>query len=357
VDDTPFACLDYSNNGAALAAGNDKDNTFEVYVSPYSPACDVRAELISVSTPEGLANVDCGGKIVLLRGELCAEQLMPKNFVFYNPEHHQRMISLLERRRPAALITATEKKPEQAGALDPFPLIVDGDFEIPSVYCRNTTGDELADMQGKHVYLRIDTERKASQACNIIARLHGGAEKKVVLTAHIDAYEDSPGASDNGSGVAVLLLVAEMLSDYRGNYGIEIAALNGEDHYSVGGQMDYLHRYGEELSQILLTINIDDVGYQHGGTAYSFYECPSELERQTGEVFHRFAGLIPGEQWFSGDHMIFVQQQVPAMAFTAEYMPELMKTITHTTADTPDVLDYRKIVRLAEAMHALVRSL
>jgi hypothetical protein len=55
--------------------------------------------------------------------------------------------------------------------------------------------------------------------------------------------------------------------------------------------------------------------------------------------------------------MIFVMNQVPAIAFTAELMPELMRTVTHTAADTPDLIDSRKLVEVAAALNALVRSL
>ena len=39
---------------------------------------------------------------------------------------------------------------------------------------------------------------------NIIVRF-GHGEKKIVVGAHYDAVEGSPGADDNGSGVAVVL--------------------------------------------------------------------------------------------------------------------------------------------------------
>ena len=48
-----------------------------------------------------------------MREAISAEQLMPKNFVFYNPEHHQKTIALLESRKPAGIITATKRNPEQ----------------------------------------------------------------------------------------------------------------------------------------------------------------------------------------------------------------------------------------------------
>jgi aminopeptidase YwaD len=282
---------------------------------------------------------------------------MPKNFVFYNPEHHQRIVALLERWKPAGIITPTERSSEQVGALYPFPLIVDGDFDIPNVYCRDAVGDVLAAMRGDLFRLEIDAKRLPSSASNVVAKLNGNASRKIVLTAHIDAYEDSPGASDNASGTVVLLLCAEMLSDYRGEHCIEIVALNGEDHYSAGGQMDYLRRYRGELPGVLLAVNVDDVGYKRGKSSYSFYECSPKLEKRADDVLRRFDGVAPGPQWFSGDHMIFVQSGIPSLAFTAECMPELMRTVTHTSSDTPDIIDCRKLVEVAESLNALLRSL
>ncbi len=121
--------------------------------------------------------------------------------------------------------------------------------------------------------------------------------------------------------------------------------------------MDYLKRYGTEMPKIMLAINIDDVGYKIGRTAYSFYECPLSLEKKAEDVFLRFNSLASGEQWFNGDHMIFAQNQVPSMAFTSERMADLMKTVTHTSLDTPDLIDCYKLVEVAESLNALVRSI
>jgi aminopeptidase YwaD len=354
IDAAPFECLDHTCGGAVLT---HDEEAFEVYVSPYSLGCDVLAELVTVSTTEELESTNCEGKILLMRRTICSEQLMPKNFVFYNPEHHQKIIALLESHKPAGIITATERRPEQVGALYPFPLIVDGDFDIPNVYCRDTVGDVLAASEGDPFRLKIDASRLPSSATNIIARLNAGAARKIVITAHIDAYEGSPGASDNASGIVVLLLCAEMLSNYRGENRIEIAALNGEDHYSASGQIDYLKRYRDEFPGVLLAVNVDDVGYKQGRSSYSFYECSPQLENKAEVVFRRFDGLARGEQWFNGDHMIFVQSRVPSVAITSECMPELMKSVTHTSSDTPDIIDCHKLVEVAESLNALVRSL
>jgi aminopeptidase YwaD len=351
VDATPFECLDHVKGRSSLVHGGE---AFQVHISPYSLGCDVEANLVFVSTVAELEAADFEGQILLMRGPLCAEQLAPKNFVFYNPERHQQIIALLENGQPAAIITATGKNPEQAGALDPFPLIVDGDFDVPSVFCQESVGERLAGMAGERFRLRIDAQRRPSQATNVVARRNMEAAQRVFVTAHIDAYEDSPGATDNASGTAVLLLLAEMLADYGGDYGIEIAALNGEDHYSAAGQMDYLNRYGDELDRVLL-INVDGVGYESGGSAYSFYGCSPEVEAGVRQVFDAFDGLVEGEQWFSGDHMIFVQAGVPAIAITSELTSALMRTVTHTALDRPEIVDGRKLVEVARALEELIR--
>jgi aminopeptidase YwaD len=354
VDKTPFQCLDYVYGKSSLATDG---NSFEINISPYSLGSDISADLITVSTIEELKSTKCKGKILLISGALCEEQLMPKNFVFYNPQHHQELYALLEDKGPAGIITATMHKPEQIGALYPFPLIVDGDFNIPNVFCTDIVGFEIAEKAGEFFELKIESSRIASIANNVIAHKNPRGGKKIVLTAHIDAYEDTPGASDNASGVVVLMLIAEMLADYQGNRCIEIAALNGEDHYSAGGQMDYLNRYGEEFKDILLAVNVDDVGFMKGKSAFSFYDCSPELQIDAKSCFNDFTGLVEGEQWFNGDHMIFVQNGVSSLAFTAEKMPELMATVTHTSLDTPEIIDPSKLVELALALSRLINFL
>ena len=95
--------------------------------------------------------------------------------------------------------------------------------------------------------------------------------------------ENTLGATDNASGIIVELL-AEMLSKYQGNLGIEIVAFNGEDYYSAGGEMDYLHRCSSDFDKILVAINIDGAGYFEGNTAYSLYDCPPEIQQKAKQA-------------------------------------------------------------------------
>jgi len=354
LDTAPFDCLDFESGGALVVCG---DRTFELRVSPYTLGCDAEAKIVVASTLEELEGLPCQGRILLMRGEICVEQLMPKNFVFYNPDHHKHIYGVLETKRPAAIITATGRSPGLVGAMYPFPLFEDGDFDIPSAFCTDVLGEDIARLAGETCHLVIAAKRIPAKACNVIARKNLDADRKIVISAHIDAYGDAPGASDDASGVVIQMLLAEALKGSEGDLGIEIVAFNGEDHYSAGGEMDYLGRYGDEMSRIAVAINIDDVGYIRGRTAYSMYGGVDSMSSTVKSVFGRFDGLMEGEPWFQGDHMVFVQNGAPAIALTSELMPELMATITHSDRDTPDIVDCGKLVELANALESLILSL
>lgn len=353
VDTTHFPCLNYESGKVSLVCHGRK---YQIYTSQFSPGCDVKAELKKVETVAELEACQCEGKVLLMRGEICAEQLMPKNFVFYNPDHHKKIYALLEEKKPAAIVAATERKPELVGALYPFPLIEDGDFDIPSVYCTDVIGKEIAEETGKSFKLLIEARRIPATANNIIVQKNIEAPGKIVVCAHIDAYWSTPGALDNASGTIVLLLLAEMLKDYEGKSGIEIVAFNGEDYYSAGGQMDYLNRYGSDMAKIKVVVNIDDVGYKQGATSYSLYGCTEEIDQKARHIFNRYPGMKVGMPWYQGDHMIFVQKDIPAIAITSENMAEMMATVTHTPKDVPDIVDCEKLVETSKALNDLIRE-
>jgi len=353
IDTTPFPCLDYESEKTSLTC---KDQNYEVFNSQFSQGCEATAELVTVSTIEELEKCRCEGKFLLMYGPICAEQLMPKNFIFYNPDHHKKIYAFLEEKHPVAIITATEKNPELVGALYPFPLSEDGDFDIPSVYCTDVVGKQIAVKTGELFRLSIKARRIPSTAFNVIARKKQNARKKIVITAHIDAYWCTPGALDNASGTVVLLLLAEMLKDYQGKSGIEIAAFNGEDYYGASGEMDYLNRYEQDLAKTVLAINVDDVGYKQGKDAYSFYECRNEIKQRAQDIFGNYSGITEGEPWYQGDHMIFIQNGRPAIAFTSEKVAELMATVTHTPKDTPDIVDCGKLIKVARALSDFIQA-
>ncbi len=353
VEQPVFDCMDWTEEGVDLAVAGA---AFAALASPYSLGCDVRAPLAVVSSVDELERADLAGKVLLLSGPIAAEQLMPKNFTFYNPDHHQRIVALLEEKAPAAIIAATGRNPELAGALYPFPLIEDGDFDIPSVTMTDVEGARLAAFEGQEVSLLSRARRIPSTGCNVIAR-RGDPLRRVVFFAHIDAKPGTAGAIDNASGVVILLLLAELLADYAGDLGVEIVALNGEDYYAASGEMQWLGMNQGCMDQIVLGVNMDGVGFRLGKTAYSLYDCPAEIEQAIrGELAPR-DGMVEGELWYQSDHSLFVFNGVPALAFSSDHFVELWTEIAHTTRDVPEVVDPARLAAVAEALHDLLLRL
>lgn len=349
-----FDCIDWTQEGARLTIDGEP---FEVFVSPYTLACHISAPLVITSTVEELEASEIHGKILLLQEDIAKEQLMPKNFTFYNPDHHKRIVHLLESKKPLAIIAATSRNPELAGAVYPFPLIEDGDFDIPSVYMTEEEGKRLAEHSGNNILLDIKAERIPARGCNVIARKGADPNRRVVLFAHIDAKDGSPGATDNATGIVALLLLAELLADYSGSLGIEIVALNGEDYYSAPGEMQYLGNNAGKFSEIILGINIDGVGYHHGKTAYSMYDCPPDIAGAIREMFSLHKGIVEGEPWYQGDHGLFLMNKRPALAITSERLTEILTEIVHTPKDNLEIADNTKVAEVAVALRDLLLHL
>lgn len=359
-----FKCTDWETEGARLTVGSEE---YQVLSSPYSLGCEESGELVVVSSLEELENAphinslspqgESERQILLVRGDLAKEQLMAKNFPFYNPEEHQHIIHMLETIKPQAIIAATSRNPEMAGAVYPFPLIEDGDFDVPSVYMTEEEGDRLAQQAGKQISLSSRARRVSSKGCIVTARKGADQEPRIVVCAHIDTKIGTPGALDNAGGVVILLLLAELLRDYSGKLGVEIFVVNGEDYYAASGEKLYLQNNQGMLDQILLNINLDAAGYIHGNTAYSLYECPERLVPSIRKAFASQPGIIEGESWYQSDHMVFVQNQVPAVAITSENFVQILAEIAHTTHDRPELVDPDRLVNIALALRELVQDL
>lgn len=355
TEESEFDALDWQNGKASLKVDNED---FEVFSSPYSFECTVKSDLVKATTIDELQQLDTDDKVLLLMGEISKEKLMPKNFVFYNPEEHQKIIALLEEKRPMAIITASSRKVVPAGGIYPFPLIEDGDFNIPSFYMTEEGGLRLSSLIGKQVLLESFAKRIPSKAKNIIARRGKDKSKRIVITAHIDAIKEMPGALDNATGVTVLLLLAELLQDYNENIMIELVAINGEDHYAVPGQMNYLSSNQGYFNEIILNINIDGVGYCEGESAFSFFDLPEMIKKKTDELIKENAGIVECAQWPQGDHSMFVVNGVPAIAITSKWFLDNMysQTITHTLKDNKEIVDCNKVVEAAQVLEWLLRE-
>ncbi len=353
VEETELAVMDWKTEGATLRCG---DEAFEVFSSHYSLGCDVRGELVAVSTIAALERADITGKVVLLHAEIAAGQIAPKNFPFWNPEEHQRIVALLERGKPLALVCATERNSATAGGVYPFPLFEDGDFDIPSVYMKDTEGARLLSCVGQTVEVISRAVRIPETAFNVVARNSEAREGRIVISAHIDTKIGTPGAIDNGTGVAIVLALAELLRESK--HPIELVIFNGEDYYGAPGQVKYIEQNAGRFGDIALNINIDGAGYKEGLSCFSPFDLPENIAPAFRQTLHDNPGIIEGQPWYQGDHSLFLQQGRPAIAVSSQWFIENMETqqLTHTPADNLSVVSYDRVAECATGIAELIKK-
>lgn len=349
-----FACIDWDEQGATLAAGG---TVFELFPAPWTLGTEITAPLGVCATVEEVEQGEWRGRILLLRTPLAAGQIMPKNFVFWNPDEHKRIYAALEAAAPAAVLTATAPDPGMAGGIYPLPMIEDGDFDIPTAYLTEEEGARLSEHAGEDVALTIRAARTPSHGWNVVARKNPGAAQRIVCMAHIDAKRGTPGATDNATGVVTLLLLAELLAGYDGPLGIELVPVNGEDNYASPGELAWLRANEERLGDILLAINIDGIGSSGKRTAWSLYGCPPEMAARIEGALAVHPTLAVGPEWYQSDHAIFVQMGIPALALTSEDVSGWLASIVHTAQDTPAVVDVDTVVAAALALRDVVGAL
>ncbi len=346
-----FDCLDWKGGEAFVEVGAA---AIQVVPSPYGLGVDAVGPIRVVTRSDDLDRPDLRGAVVVVAGDLVSEPMTPKSYPFYGSDEHTAIVSALEQARPVAVIAVTGKHPELCGALDPFPWIEDGDFDIPAAAVRPTDAGHLLESEGEIAHVTIDATRIPSTARNVVAR-RGPQDRRVTVCAHIDTKPGTPGAVDNATGVATLVLLAEQLHKYEElPIGVELLAVNGEDHFAGPGEVAWLADNEGRLDSIELFVNIDGAGYRRGRTAFSLYNVDDQRSTSIRGQFEGFDDLVEGSPWYQSDHAIFAMQGKPALAFTTEFLDEMLNELFHADTDTVDQVAPERITNLAAALEHLI---
>jgi aminopeptidase YwaD len=353
VEATAFASTGWEPGPALLEAGG---RSWPVSSGPYTNHRDVRAPLQAAATLVDLERGGHAGAILLLHGDLVAEQLPPKGFPFYDAPELRRILAAIEDAAPAAVVAATGQNPGFAGSLYPFPLIEDADVEVPHAFMRDIDGQALLAHLGEPARLRLDSRRVAATGRQLVAR-RGSGPGRVVVFAHVDSKQGSPGGIDNASGVAVLLALADLLRDHAGPPLVEVVPLNGEDDYATPGEKLYVAANRDRWADIVLGVNIDAAGAVGASTAISLYGVGASLAAHVRSVAACHPGIVEGEPWFESDHGLFLLNDVPALAITSTTFRELCATVTHTERDSRALADPAAVAGIARFLAALIAQL
>lgn len=82
----------------------------------------------------------------------------------------------------------------------------------------------------------------------------------ILIAAHYDGVINSPGADDNGSGIAVLLALADFFSQNQANYPIRLVAFDLEESGLLGSK-SYANFLKDSNQALRLVLSLEMLGY------------------------------------------------------------------------------------------------
>jgi Zn-dependent M28 family amino/carboxypeptidase len=224
---------------------------------------------------------------------------------------------------------------------------------------------------------------------NIEAELTGGEFRReiVIVGAHYDSVIGSPGANDNASGVAALLEIARLLSGTRLERTVRFVAFANEEppffYTDEMGSRVYAARSRERGERIVAMMALETVGYYTNAKGSQRYPFPLGLFYPDRGNFVGFVGnLVSGRLVFQAIKAFRQSTRFPSQgatlpgwvvgvhwsdhwSFWKEGYPALMVTDTalfrypyyHSSADTPEKLDYTSMARVVDGLGRVVAEL
>jgi hypothetical protein len=224
---------------------------------------------------------------------------------------------------------------------------------------------------------------------NLEVRIRGARrpEQTVVIGAHYDSAEGTPGANDNGSAVAAVLELGRLMREDRPDRSLRLAFfVNEEPPWFQTGEMGSLH-YAEQLRRdgvdVTAMLSIETIGYYSDELGSQKYPAPLSLVYPNRGNFIAFVGnigsrglvrrcvdlfrehaefpsegaalpsFLPGIGW--SDHWAFWQQGYPAAMVTDTAL--FRYPHYHEPSDTPDKVDFERTARVVRGLVDVVRGL
>ncbi|MGE5380778.1 MAG: M28 family peptidase [Methylocystaceae bacterium] len=338
-----YPCPDWQLQSGELIIAGEK---VEITVNRFCPSCEVTAPLALVSSLEELRDCELTNKIVILNEALTQGGFFPKNFDFIRDETQDEIIRILEEERPSAIIAINQYSGPHPGVIE------DSEFYIPSVTVSQPEGQRILAYMGSGASLKVISQTLESSGANLVGLKSAAANKKILICAHYDTYHGSPGALDNGAGIAAMLYLARLLKTVPLKLTVEMVAFGGEDSWYPG---DASYMKGFKAEDIVAAINIDGCGYPGSNTNLAFFNWPEEQEKQ---IFDRAGSGYVKEPFYESDHGFFWTLGIPTLAITtSDYMRNLLGTIVHTKDDTPAVVDTLLVEQVSKLVFDVILML
>ncbi len=205
---------------------------------------------------------------------------------------------------------------------------------IPAVFIPLDEGQRLLESVRTgpvRVKLVVSTVMGQRTAQNVIGIKAGtrAVNEIVVVGAHADSVKVSPGANDNGSGVAAVLEAARLLAKVPTARTVHFAAFGAEENGLIGSHF-YTLSHGRTVVGM---INLDMVGRGGGllvgneGSDNSVVDLAERVARRLGLQVRRF-------KLGQSDHVSFEQAGIPSLFITTGDDDSI-----HTPGDVAERLD------------------
>jgi aminopeptidase YwaD len=339
VEEQPYACTAWEHHSTLL---EQEETQLDCIANPFSLPCGVTAPIVAAGSIPELEAVSASGQILFLYGDLTRTPLAAKSW-FLKDERSEQIIALLERLQPAALLSPPT-------STDYFGFFTeDWELDIPAATVSAEVALQLLKGPEKKVHLKIDALRCPTTTCNIVARTPGMPEKRLVICAHFDTKINTPGATDNGAGVAALLSLVESMPRAL-PFGLEFIAFNGEEYLPIGDD-EYVRRGETYFSEILACLNMDGAGAMLGSNNITAIACPTELEEKIKFVARQFPGVVWVDPWPESNHSTFAFRGVPAIAISASGT----RGLAHSVDDTFEQISPAKLDEVVALVNELVK--
>src|SRR5437762_1419954 len=236
---------------------------------------------------------------------------------------------------------------------------------------------------------RQDSYELQGQTChNIEAEIPGAHPEILLIGAHYDSVLGSPGANDNGTGVAAMLALARRFAGKKTEHTLRfVAFVNEEPPHFLSNEMGsfvYAGRCKTHGDQISAMISLETIGYFSDAPHSQTYPSPGlgvfypkvgnfigfvsnvhsrallcrvvALFRKHAKIPSEGAALpafIPGVSW--SDQWSFWRNGYPGIMIT-DTAP-FRYPYYHSGSDTPEKLDYDRFALVVSGMQKVIEEL
>jgi len=326
-----------------------------------TPAGGLRAPVVELHSLDELKTTDVKGKIVFFNRPMDPKAVNPGDA--YGGAGDQRNKGPGEAGKYGAVGALTRSLTH---ALDDVPHTgytgyPDGVPRIPAAALSTVAANRLSAALKADPMIQAELVINShwfenSPSHNVIGELRGSEhpEQIILVGGHLDSWDVTPGAHDDGSGVVQSIEVLRLLqaTGYKPRHTIRCVLFVSEENSGNGGK-EYARMVGEKKEVHLLALESDNGGYQPIG-----YQLNNPAGDAPARAARWRALLEPYRLnvFEKGDGGADVAPLLDRGATVGEIIPESQRYFNfhHTTIDTMDKVNPRELQLGAAAMAALV---